>query len=212
MRRFFRGAALCALLAAALTAPATAHQPRGHVLHEHATARPADPDYAPPPPETLGGAFTMVDHTGQRVTEKMLLGKLTVIFFGFHGCREACPTALDKLPAVMQSLGDDARRIQPVFVDVSMEKMDVKGLAQWVSNFHPSLIGLTGSRAERFDIVRLYKVQREYKHNTYSTRETGPRLDHSTYFYIIDETGRTRSYFHHSKTPEEMVDEIRRWL
>ena len=80
------------------------------------------------------------------------------MFFGFLGCREACPIGLDKLTPMLAALGPDAANVQPVFVDVSMDKEDLKGLAQWVSNFHPSLVGLTGTRAERFEIVRLFKV------------------------------------------------------
>ncbi len=201
---------LACLMGAA--APAAAHQPQGQKGHEHVAARPADDGYAPPAPETLGGPFEMVDHTGRRVTQDVLRGKVSVLFFGFHGCRESCPTALDKVAPLLEQLGTDASRVQPMFVDVSMEKMDVKGLAQWVSNFHPSLLGLTGSRAERFEIVRLYKIRREYKHHTYSQRETGPRLDHSSYFYIVDAAGQTRAYFHHTLSPEEMVAAVRKWL
>ena len=189
-----------------------AHQGRGRVVHEHIVATPADSGYKPPEPSSLGGPFQMVDHTGRRVTHEMLRGKISLMFFGFAGCREACPTALDKLPAMLEALGADAARVQPIFVDVSMDKTDVKGLSQFVTNFHPSLIGLTGSRAERFEIVRLYKVHREYKHNTYSQRETGPRLDHSTYFYIVDAEGRTQSYFYHTLTPEEMALAVRKWM
>lgn len=191
---------------------ALAHQPRGLVLQESFDTEPAEKGYVPPDPASLGGPFKMVDHTGRVVTQDMLRGKISLMFFGFVGCREACPTALDKLPALMEQLGADAARVQPIFVDVSMDKTDVRALAQFVSNFHPSLIGLTGSRAERFDIVRVYKVRREYKHNAYSRRETGPRLDHSTYFYIVDPEGRTKSYFYHTLTPAEMAAAIREWM
>jgi len=208
----FSRLALALGLAALPFAIVEAHQPRGLVLQESYQAEPADKGYVPPDPATLGGPFKMVDHTGRAVTHEMLKGKISLMFFGFVGCREACPTALDKLPAMMEALGPDAARVQPVFVDVSMDKIDVRGLGQFVQNFHPSLIGLTGSRAERFEIVRLYKVRREYKHNAYSRRETGPRLDHSTYFYIIDPEGKTKAYFYHTLTPQEMVAAIREWM
>ncbi|MFM9938944.1 MAG: SCO family protein [Hyphomicrobiaceae bacterium] len=200
------------LVTAVLASAAVAHQPRGQGLHEPAAARPAESGYAPPIPATLGGPFEMVDHTGRRVTQEVLRGKVSVLFFGFYGCRESCPTALDKLAPMLEQLGTDAARVQPLFIDVSMEKMDLKGLAQWVSNFHPSLVGLSGSRAGRFEIVRLYKVRREYKHHTYSARETGPRLDHSSYFYIVDASGQTQAILHHTLSPEEIAAAVRRWL
>jgi protein SCO1/2 len=212
LKRSMLGVAAVWAVAAAVTTAGLAHQPRGQIVHEHATSHPAEPGYAPPDPAKLGGAFEMVDHTGRRVTHETFRGKLVLMFFGFHGCRESCPTSLDKIAPLLERLGPDAEKVQPVFVDVSMGKMDVRGLAEWVANFHPRLVGLTGSRAERFEIVRLFQVRREYKHNSYSRRETGPRLDHSTYFYIVDAAGRTRTYFYHTLSPEEMAAAVRKWL
>ena len=209
-RRHRVAAAIAALCLAA--GGAAAHQPRGELLQQRLKLERADPSYRPPDPAKLGGPFTMTDHTGREVTHDTYRGKLSLMFFGFHGCRESCPTGLDKIAPMMELLGADAAKVQPVFVDVSMGREDLKGLAQWVSNFHPSLVGLTGTRAERFEIVRLFQVRREYKHNTYNPKETGPRLDHSTYFYVIDTEGRTRSYFYHTLSPEEMAAAVRRWL
>ena len=92
------------LLAVPVSA-ALAHQPRGLVLQESFDTEPAEKGYVPPDPASLGGPFKMVDHTGRVVTQDMLRGKISLMFFGFVGCREACPTAIDKLPALMEELG-----------------------------------------------------------------------------------------------------------
>ncbi len=158
-----------------------------------------------PAPHTLGRPFELIDHNGRTVTNASYSGKWLLVFFGFTGCRESCPTGLVNMAAAMDALGPDTDEVQPLFVDVSMEKPDIAGLAQFVSNFHPKLVGLTGTRAQTFAVVRDFKVRREYAMTNYSAKETGPRLNHTSYFYLVDPEGVTRAYFYHNLSPERMA-------
>lgn len=199
------------MLAVALAgSPATAHDGhRGTVLQEAQTSKHV---YRkdPPAPQSLGGPFELMDHTGRPVTQASYPGQWLLINFGFTGCREACPTGLVNMTAALDQLGPHADRIQPLFIDFSMEEPDVQGLAQFVENFHPRLIGLTGTRKQTFDVVRAFKVRREYAMTNYSRKETGPRINHTTYFYLVDPQGVTRAYFYHDLAPEEMAATMRR--
>jgi cytochrome oxidase Cu insertion factor (SCO1/SenC/PrrC family) len=135
-----------------------------------------------------------------------------LIFFGYTGCREACPTGLVTMTKALESMGPDADRVQPLFIDFSPEEPDLKGLAQFVGNFHPRLIGLTGSRIQISDAIRQFQVRREFKATNYSRKETGRRIDHTTYLYLVDPEGKTRAYFHHRRAPEEMAASIQRYV
>src|SRR5580693_6781081 len=71
------------------------------LLRPHATAvapRSANP-------------FTLVDQRGHVVTDRDLLGKPTVMFFGFTYCPDVCPTTLTALTNWMKALGPDADRL-----------------------------------------------------------------------------------------------------
>ncbi len=201
-----------ALLALAAALPAAAQLSHNAVVRETERAVPAGPAYAAPEPSTLGGSFEMTDHTGKLVTDKSYQGKYLLIYFGFIGCREACPVGLEHMLHTLDALGTDQERIQPLFVDFSMEKPDLKGLAQFVSNFHPRLVGLAGTRKQTWDMLRKFKVRREYGHASYGMKETGPRIDHTTYLYLVGPDGKARAYFYHSLPPEEMAATIRRHL
>ena len=210
----FRPIALASILAClsfAATA-AHAHQGRGVMMQEADTARPADPGYSPPPPETLGGPFELVDHTGRAVTNETYRGRWMVLFFGFTGCREACPLALERIGQALDELGPDAGKVQPLFVDLDFAEPDIEGLAQFVGNFDKRIVGLTGSRAQIYDILRDFRIRRQMRHILTGTKETGPRIDHSTYFFMVDPEGKTRSYFHHSVSPAEMAAHMRRQM
>lgn len=191
---------------------ALAHQGRGQMLHQSETARRTADDYQPPEPASLGGAFELTDHTGRAVTNETFKSRWMVLFFGFAGCREACPVGLDRLGQALEELGPDAEKIQPLFVDLDFGPPDREALAQFVGNFDKRILGLNGTRAQIYNILRDYKVRRELKHHAVGRKETGPRVDHSTYFYVVDPNGKTRSYFYHTLSATEMATHLRSYI
>ena len=53
----------------------------------------------------VGGPFEMTTHDGKSFTEKDLLGKWSLIYFGFTNCPDICPEELDKMSAAVNELG-----------------------------------------------------------------------------------------------------------
>lgn len=53
----------------------------------------------------VGGPFTLTTHTNQPFTEKDLLGKWNLVYFGFTNCPDICPEELDKMTDVVNVLG-----------------------------------------------------------------------------------------------------------
>ncbi|MHB2165335.1 SCO family protein [Alsobacter sp. R-9] len=180
------------------------------IIIESDTETSDTPQYRPPRVEDLGGPFTMIAHTGETVSQDSYPGKYLVVTFGFPGCRESCPVALDHLSRALEILGPDAGKVQTLFVDISMDrKPDPRAMGQFLSNFHESIVGLVGTRAQVSNMVRNFKVRRQYAHLALSARETGPRIDHSTYVFVIDPQRKTRGYFYHNLAPEQMAEALR---
>ncbi|KAJ8319929.1 hypothetical protein KUTeg_001516 [Tegillarca granosa] len=78
---------------------------------------------------SLGGDWTLTDHTGKTVTNKDFSGKWTMLYFGFTHCPDICPDELEKLAEVVDLI-----------------------------DFSPKLIGLTGTKAQVEEICRVYRV------------------------------------------------------
>ena len=62
----------------------------------------------------LGGPFSLVDHTGDRVANSDFDADFLLIFFGFAFCPDICPTELAEIAQTMDVLGDEGARVQPV--------------------------------------------------------------------------------------------------
>ena len=103
----------------------------------------------------IGGAFTLVDHTGKTVTNKDFLGKPQLIYFGFADCPDVCPTALQQMGAALALAGDAATLYQPIFITVDYERDTPEKMAQYVTanGFPKGLVGLTGTK-EQVDVAK----------------------------------------------------------
>ena len=105
------------------------------------------------------GTFTLTDHTGRTVTDQDFRGSYLLIFFGYTHCPDICPTALTVVANVINLLGERAQQVQPVFITLDPERDTPQALANFVSYFHPRLIGLTGSLDQIDAVAKTYFVR-----------------------------------------------------
>ncbi len=158
---------------------------------------------------SVGGPFTLVDHTGKQVTQESYSGRFLLVFFGYTFCPDVCPTGLGNLAAALDELGEDIEHIVPLFITIDVERDTPELLAEYVSHFHESLIGLTGSRDQVDEIARKYRViyrKVEDPENTYYL------MDHTTLTYLMAPDGALVRMFVHGTSPEELAGTIREAL
>lgn len=109
--------------------------------------------------EAPGGPFALTDHHGTAVTEQDYRGKFVLISFGYTFCPDVCPTTLFGISQVLDLLGEDAARVQALFVTIDPERDTVAVLAEYVANFHPGIVGLTGTAEQIRAIAEAYGVR-----------------------------------------------------
>ncbi|TVU32677.1 hypothetical protein EJB05_24420 [Eragrostis curvula] len=131
----------------------------------------------------IGGPFKLLNHDGKPVTDKDFLGKWTLLYFGFTHCPDICPDELQKMAAAIDKIKEKAKLdIVPVFITVDPERDTVEQVRDYVKEFHPDLIGLTGTADEIRQVARAYRVY------YMKTEEEGSDylVDHSIVMYLMN--------------------------
>ncbi|MFN4156696.1 MAG: SCO family protein [Paracoccaceae bacterium] len=93
-------------------------------------------------------AFTLTDHRGNTVRPADWIGRPTLAFFGLTWCPDVCPTTLSDISGWLDELGPDADRLNSALISVDPERDTPEALADYLANFDPRIVGLTGPLAE----------------------------------------------------------------
>lgn len=153
----------------------------------------------------IGGPFKLLNHDGKNVTEKDFLGKWTVIYFGFTHCPDICPDELQKLAAAVDKIKEKSGiDIVPAFISVDPERDTVEQVREYVKEFHPKLIGLTGSSDEIRNVARAYRV---YYMKT-AEEDSDYLVDHSIVMYLMSPKMEFVKFFGKNNDVDSLADGI----
>lgn len=157
----------------------------------------------------VGGPFSLTNQDGKRVTDQDFRGKYMLIFFGFTFCPDVCPSELQVMSAALDELGPQGDKIQPVFITIDPERDTPEAMKVYVSNFHPRMVGLTGSQA---DIAAVAKAYRVYYAKAKAPEGAAPEdylMDHSTILYLMGPDGRFVKHFTYGTDVKTLADGLR---
>ncbi|OWK50809.1 Protein SCO2, mitochondrial [Lonchura striata] len=154
------------------------------------------------------GDFQLRDTAGAARSKADFLGRWVLLYFGFTHCPDVCPEELQKLSRAVELLERDPALppLQPLFVTVDPERDDAAVLARYLRDFHPRLLGLTGTTEQVRAAAKAFGVY----------VSTGPRdadgdyvVDHSVLTFLVDPDGLFRDCYGRSRTAEELARSVR---
>ncbi|MBY6240985.1 SCO family protein [Methylosinus sp. Sm6] len=161
----------------------------------------------PPPASAIGGPFRLVAQNGQEVTEKDFLGRPFLVFFGYTHCPDICHATLFEISEVLRELGPDANA-GALFITVDPERDTPAVMKDYLANFDPRIVGVSGDRAAIDPVLREYRI--------YSKKASDGAgdyaVDHTTVVYLMDKNGRFVSSFNISRKPAEAARDLQRYL
>lgn len=101
------------------------------------------PDPLPKPDVTL------TDTNGKPfVFREATRDKLTLLFFGYTSCPDVCPMHMANIAAVLRDAPFEwQNRVRVVFVSVDPQRDTPARIKEWLANFNPGFIGVTGATA-----------------------------------------------------------------
>jgi cytochrome oxidase Cu insertion factor (SCO1/SenC/PrrC family) len=157
----------------------------------------------------IGGPFELTDQNGTPVTDQTFKGRLMLIYFGFTFCPDACPTALGVMSAAVDKLDVAADRVVPILITVDPDRDTPEVLKDYVSNFHPHMMGLTGTKEQTAQATKAYRV---FYQKAAGTTPDDYLMDHTLLIYLMDGDGKYITHFGPDATPDQIADEIRKHL
>lgn len=159
----------------------------------------------------IGGPFNLIDHNGEPFTDAKLIGdKFSIVYFGFTHCPDVCPDELDKLGDMLDKLKKDNIELQSLFITCDPARDSPEIVKQYLQDFHPSIIGLTGT----YENVK--KACKQYRVYFLTPPDVKPGqdylVDHLIFFYIMDKEGNFVDVIGREATADEGVDKIKKHI
>ena len=149
--------------------------------------------------------FNLPDFNGKPRTLADFKGKVTVVFFGYTQCPDACPTTMAELSGILKTLGPDAKRVQVVFITVDPSRDTAALLKNYVTNFRPDFLALRGDEAQTQAIIKDFKLVVEKVPGKTADSYT---IDHTAGTYLFDPQGRIRLFASQSLDPALLSADI----
>lgn len=153
---------------------------------------------------SIGGPFTLVDQTGTTVTEKEVITKPSLVYFGYTFCPDVCPVDTARNAEVVDILAEMGHDVNTVFVTVDPARDTPEVLADYASNLHPQMIALTGTDEQIAAAAKAYRVvyQADQKKDDYYL------VGHMTFTYLMDPKAGFLDFFRREASADEMAERV----
>ncbi|KAI8814299.1 SCO1/SenC-domain-containing protein, partial [Cladochytrium replicatum] len=159
----------------------------------------------------VGGPFSLVNHEGRPVTDIDFRGKYLLLYFGYTFCPDVCPEELEKMAKVVDSLGIpdfDGNSLAPIFISCDPKRDSVESIGEYIHEFHPKFIGLTGTHQQIKWVAKKYRLYYSSPPKAVDDDETDYLVDHSIFFYLISPNGEYLGHFGRTETAESVTEKI----
>ena len=169
--------------------------------HESTTA------YVDPEAERFVADFEMTDHNGMMQTDGDFRGHWMLVFFGFTNCPDVCPMGLATIAQVMDELGTQGSAVQPLFITVDPERDTPSALANYVPQFGPGILGLSGPPDQIERTAQTFKIY--YQKIEEASAPDGYTMGHTSSFLLFDPEGEFVRIYEYDAEPGLIVTDLR---
>ena len=147
-------------------------------------------------------SFTLTNQDGNVVNSYDFRGKYMLVLFGFSSCESICPAELGLASEVLSQLGNDADKIQVIFITIDPINDTIEKLKKFHEHFDSRIQMLTGNTEDIKKIIQNYKIY-------VGQPDKDNQISHSAIMYILDKKGEYLTYFYpKSQAETNQADEL----
>jgi protein SCO1/2 len=150
------------------------------------------------PPSAAPDFSDLSSQDGQNIRLESLRGKVVLLFFGYTSCPDICPATLGRLKQVVTDLGNEKDEVIVMMITTDPVRDSQAKLGDYMGNFNPDFIGLTGL------VLNLEETWKNYGVTVLDDGAT-----HSTRVYVIDQLGNLRLTFPNEMSVDAMVSDLK---
>lgn len=156
-------------------------------------------------PPRMAPDFSLASSRDTQFTLSEQRGNIVVLGFGFSHCPNVCPMTLANLAQTYKNLGALADQVQVVYMTVDPERDTPARLREYLANFNPNFIGVTGAAEDLAALRQSYGIiAKKEVHKNGGTYE----VHHSSYIYLIDRDGLLRALVPFGKSADDITHDI----
>ncbi|MGC1521260.1 MAG: SCO family protein, partial [Steroidobacteraceae bacterium] len=133
-------------------------------------------------------------------------GKVVLLAFGYSSCAAVCPITLGVLAQARKQLAAAAGQLQVLYITVDPDRDDAARMRSFLGAFDRSFIGGTGTAPQLAAVRADYGISVSGK---IPVPGGGYALNHSSFIYLIDKSGKLRALMPYGHGPDDFVHDVR---
>ena len=149
--------------------------------------------------------FRLTDHEGLPVGPTTLIGRASLVFFGFTYCPDVCLTTLADISGWLEAIGEEAERLNVVFITVDPARDTLEMMSEYVGYFDPAIRGWTGPEDQIARAAEAFRIT--YKKVPVEGGDY--TMDHTASVFLFDTAGRFANTIDYHEPREVAVPKIR---
>ena len=150
--------------------------------------------------------FKLITHFNEKFDDKLFSNYPSLIFFGFLNCPDVCPFTLTKISEIISKLNDKSDLMRFYFVTVDPERDKIEDLKEYLSAFHPKIVGVTGSSINIENFLKymyVYKKKIQLNDDNYT-------IDHSSQIFLFKKNGSFFGTIATNEKDNKIMDKIKK--
>ena len=150
----------------------------------------------------IGGPFTLLDKDGKTVTDKDVLTKPTLVYFGYTFCPDVCPMDMSRNAEAADILEEQGQDVNLLFITIDPDRDTPQVVGEFASNIHPRATGLSGSPDQIAAAAKAYRI---YFKKHQSDDPNFYLMDHSAFSYLMLPGSGFADFYKHDATADEVA-------